>query len=404
MTEPVGNNFWVTMEVVAKRRRLILALVLAATIIAAIISFLLPPWFEAQALLMPPKEVGTTNDQTSKLSEFASMVSGLNLPVMVSPSDVYAKLLRSERVTDRIVEKFDLKKKYGTGTHFETYEALMSHARFTATPEGLLIVSVEDKDPQVAADMANAFGNELNAIGQEIVSDRATRSREIIQGRFEKVKAALDTARTQFSTFQNRYKTIDFDAQTQMALDMAASLRASLVKLEMDIAVNEQTLGKDNPELVEMQRQRDFVIKQLSQLESGGKDSSFFTLPISSIPTLKGQYQTLYSRVKVNELLYSMLMEQLEKAKLQEEAQSLSITFLDKARAPEIRTRPQRTLIVAGVFGLSLILAVLLAALLEYLERLRAGNPEDFRRASYVIDTFFGWIPGVRRRRSGATS
>ena len=400
MTPPETSNFWLTLEVIAKRRGLVIGLVVAITVAAVVVSLMLPKWYRAEALLLPPKEVSTTSDQMARLAEFASVVSDLNLPLMVSPSDVYARLLRSERVSDRIVERFRLNERYHTGTHLETYDALMSHAAFKSTPEGLLSVSVEDQDPKVAAEMANAFGEELNAIGQEIVTDKAIRSRQFIESRYIKVKSELDSARGLFASFQEQFKTIDFDAQTQMALDLAANLKVSLVKIDLDLAINEQALGKDNPELLEKQRQRDFILKQLRQLESGGGDSSFFTLPISSIPSLKGRYQALYSKVKVNELLYNMLLEQLEKAKLLDESQSLSVTFLDKARTPELRSRPQRTLIVGGSFLFAVILSVLLASLLEYLNRLQQDSPEEYRRASFVIDSFLGWIPGVRRRKS----
>jgi capsule polysaccharide export protein KpsE/RkpR len=164
--------------------------------------------------------------------------------------------------------------------------------------------------------------------------------------------------------------------------------------------MGEQSLGKDNPELIEKKQRREAIQHQLKRLEIGGTDTSYFSLPVASIPGLKGEYELLYGRVRVTESIYNMLLEQLERARIQEEEQSPSISVLDRARPPELRSRPQRTMMVGATFGLSLIAALLLAALLEYLDRMKSRRPEDYARAQFVTDAFLGWLPGVRRPRN----
>ncbi|MCM2272369.1 MAG: hypothetical protein NDJ18_07440, partial [candidate division Zixibacteria bacterium] len=67
------------------------------------------------------------------------------------------------------------------------------------------------------------------------------------------------------------------------------------------------------------------------------------------------------------------------------------------ARLPELRSRPKRTLIVGGTLLFSLLFSIMLAAIFEYLDRLRENQPLDYEKAMYVAGAFFGWIPGVRR-------
>lgn len=393
-----SSNFWVYLELLARRRAFILTFVVAVTIIATIIAFLLPKWYQASALLLPPKDVTSALDEMSKFSEVVSITGGLNLPVMVTPSDVYARILRSHAVCDRLIDKFDLKNRYHAASEVETYDELMKHAKFRVTEEGLLSINVEDKDPKVAADMANAFVDEIGNVNQEIITTRTRRNREFIENRLTQVKAELDSTRKALQQFQETNKTVDFDEQTKLAIDQATALKVSLAQIDLELKMNEQTLGKDNPELTELRRRRDIVDGQLSQLESGGRDSSFFSLPVAAIPGLKGQYELLYSRVHVSEQLYDMLLERLEQAKISEKQDTPVISVLDRAKVPELKSRPQRTLIVAASFGFSALLAIVLAAFFEYLDRLSRLRPEDYQRAAYVINAFFGWIPGVRRR------
>lgn len=395
-----SNNLWLFLELLARRRGLIFGIVLLAVIAAVVISFILPKWYQAEALLLPPKDVSSTIEGLSRLEEVVSVTGGLNLPVMVTPSDVYARILRSRTIADRVIEQFNLKSRYETTTQFETYLALHSHTNFAVTDEGLLSITVEDKDPQAAADMANAFVDEIGRVNQEIVTARARQNREFIQSRLEQVTIELDSARAALQRFQETYRAVDFDEQTRLAIEQASQLKIDLARVELDMQLAERQLGRNNPELMEKRQRRDIIQEQLNKLEIGGADSSFFSLPVASIPALRGQYEMLYSRVRVSESLFNILLEQLEQAKIQEGQQSPTISVLDRARVPEIKSRPQRALIVGGTFVFAFIFAILLAAILEYLARLRDHRPEDYRRAMFVVNAFFGWIPGVGRRGS----
>ncbi len=398
MTDTRDNNIWLFLELLARRRGMIIGLTLLATIVAAVVSLVLPKWYQSEALLLPPKDVSTTMESLSRLEEVVSVTGGLNLPVMVTPSDVYARILRSHTIADRVIEQFDLKQRYQTATRAETYLALMEHANFSVTEEGLLSIAVEDKDPVTAAAMANAFVDEINRVNQEIVTSRARKNREFIEGRLSQVRTELDSARASLELFQRTYRTVDFDEQTRLAIEQASNLKVSLAQVELDLQIAEQSLGKDHPDLIQRRQRRSILRQQLEHLEIGGSDSSYFSLPVASIPALRGKYEMLYSKVRVSETLFTTLLEQLEQAKIQESKESPTISVLDRASVPELRSRPKRTLIVGGTLLLSLLFSVFLAAIFEYLDRLQERRPEDHLRALYVANAFFGWLPGVKRR------
>jgi uncharacterized protein involved in exopolysaccharide biosynthesis len=246
--------------------------------------------------------------------------------------------------------------------------------------------------------MANAFVDEINRVNQEIVTSRARKNREFIEGRLFQVRTELDSARASLELFQRTYRTVDFDEQTRLAIEQASNLKVSLAQVELDLQIAEQSLGKDHPDLIQRRQRRSILRQQLEHLEIGGSDSSYFSLPVASIPALRGKYEMLYSKVRVSETLFTTLLEQLEQAKIQESKESPTISVLDHASVPELRSRPKRTLIVGGTFLLSLLFSVFLAAIFEYLDRLQERRPEDHLRALYVANAFFGWLPGVKRR------
>ncbi len=398
MTVSSSHNFWLFLEVLAKRKKFILTFVLVLTLLALIISLLLPKWYQASALLLPPKDLTPPLPGLAKLSEVVSLTKGLELPVMVTASDVYARILKSRTITERIIEAFDLQKRYNTKTFKKTYKELLSHTKFTVTEEGLLMISVEDKDPQVAADMANAFIDELDKMNRRIAVERIRQNREFIEERLAQVKEELDSARRDFERFQIENNAIDFEEQIRLAIEQAIQLKVSLAKIDLELKMKENILSKDNPEYLELQRRRKYIQAQLDRLEKENPDSSFFSLPISAIPSLRGQYEVLYSRVKVNESLYKILLEQLEHAKIQESEKTPTLSVLDWAKPPDLKSRPKRSIIVGGTFGFSLLFAILMAACLEYVARLKTASPEDYSRVMLFTQAFFGWLPGVKKK------
>ena len=398
MSDQSQNNLWLFLEVLAKRRGLIFGLVIAATLIAVVISLLLPKWYKADALILPPKNMNLPVGEMARISEAVSVTSGLDLPVLVTPSDVYVQILRSRSITSRIIAQYELQTRYETDNFDETYEALMANTNFRVTNEGMLSIEVEDKDPNTAADIANSFCTELDNVNQEIVNERIKQTFDFVKARLEQVKNEMDSSRMALERFQMQHKTVDFDEQTRLAVEQAINLKVNLSEIEFKLRLKEMNLGKENTELQELEQQRKIILNQLSELEKSNADSSFFSLPVADIPTLKGQYEILYSNVKVSEELYQVLLNQREQIKMKELEKMPTISVLDKASVPQLRSRPKRTYIVVATFALSLIFALFLAMLLEYLVRLEKTNPEDHRRAMAFIGAYLGWLPGIKKK------
>lgn len=181
MSDAAQSNIWLFFDVMARRRGLVIAIVLVVTLGAVLTSLLLPSWYSAEVLLLPPKELATSMPAgLSQIADIVSMTEGLTLPMMVTPSDVYARILRSRTLSDRIIDRFDLAGRYNTESTIDTYLALMSHTDFRVTDEGLLSISVEDRDPATAAEMANAYIDELNKLSAQMVVSRARQNRVFI--------------------------------------------------------------------------------------------------------------------------------------------------------------------------------------------------------------------------------
>ncbi len=393
------SNLWLFLEMIARRRGLIFTLVFVATVAAVVVSLVLPKWYTASALLLPPPDE-SVRAGLSDLTEVALYSGGVRAPGLVTPNDVYARVLGSRRLCDKIIERFDLVRRYDVSRNTAVYDILRERTRVRVTDEGLLSLSVEERDPNLAAEMATAYVEELIELNRELLSSTAREKREFIEARLGEVRTQLDTARGALERFQLENRAVDLDEQARLAINQAIGLKVSRAGLELDISMQERTLGEEHPDLLEKQERLRLIDEQLGRLEWGGADdSSFFSVPLSAVPGLRGRYESLYARVKVGESLYETLLELHEQARIQEQEDSPTIAVLDWPAVPDIRSRPRRSIIVLATFVLSAIFAMLLAAWLEFVLRMRENQADDYRRLVYFTDAFFGWLPGVKRTR-----
>ena len=395
MSTEQGTNVWLFLDMLARRRALIISVVVLITLASVAVALFMPSWYRAEATLMPPKDNPTGLAGATQVSDLLSFTEGLTLPVMVTPSDLYARVLKSRSLAEKIIARFDLHQRYNTPGETATYLTLMSHAEFRVTDEGLLLLAVEDRDPVVAAAITNAFIEELNQLNRDIVAHRADQNDDYVSDRFDQVKAELQSARQALEEFQTRHKAVNFSEQMRLAVEQAIQLKVSLAQLDLDIQMSEQVLSAENPQLKQNKRRRELIREQLHQLEEGGTDSSYFSVPVSAIPELQGRYEDLYSRVQVNERLYTILLEQKEHSRIARLGNVPTVSVLDSARVPEFRDRPKRTRIVVASFAFGLILAILLAAVIDFLARLKRVSPDDHARFSRFIRAFFGFLPGL---------
>jgi hypothetical protein len=112
--------------------------------------------------------------------------------------------------------------------------------------------------------------------------------------------------------------------------------------------------------MAELRSQLRKLVGPESEAESIG--STDFSAPYPSMHTLPGlgsRYADLYREAKIQEAVYAFVTQQYEMAKIQEAKELPIVRVMDAGVAPEKRSSPIRSLIVAG----SVLGAILLACL-----------------------------------------
>ena len=338
-------------------RKFILLSGLAGAVLLAIISFILPSWYTVSTTIFPP-------EQTS-LMPYAALMQQLSAAPMlgqiggVAPGTIYIEMLKSRTVCEQIISEFDLMKRYKAHRIEEAIDALHSHLGFTLQDNGLLFMTLEDRDPQRAADMANRMVELLDQTSRKLKETSAARTAEFVHKQLVERDQMLAQAEDSLKVFQQQHNTIDIDDQLKSALDIVTTLSSRAIALETELQIMTHYTSTNSEEYQRKLTEYNEVVAQLGKLKADSKGSKHDAVR-SYIPTLQDvpevalQYMRLKREVEVQNTVFEMLTSEYEKARIEEARDTPVVQVLDKAEKPNLRSRPKRKIftLIGAALGL----------------------------------------------------
>lgn len=353
------------------QRRLLVRVTLSGLLAATLLAFLLPKEYVSTTQLMPPDtRVGSSPALLAGLSGPASGLAGKagDLLGMKSTGALFVGILRSRTVADRLIERFDLKKVYGVRLLKYARTRLEDNTSISEDRKsGIITLTVKDRDPRRASEMAQAYVGELNQLVAELTTSAAHRERVFLEERLKDVKRDLVSAAKEFSEFSSKNTVIDIKEQGRAMVDAAATLQGQLIAAQSELKGLEQIYTDNNvrvralrARITELQHQLEKLGGKPMAAGGAGADPAADAIypSIRKLPLLGVTYADLYRRTKIQETVYELFTQQYELAKVEEAKGIPSVKVLDVADVPEKRSFPPRLLVIFLGSLLSLCLGV----------------------------------------------
>jgi uncharacterized protein involved in exopolysaccharide biosynthesis len=286
-------------------------------------------------------------------------------------------------MAQELVDRFNLKEYYRVKYSEDAVKALENVTDIKISKEGAVSVTVEDKDPKLAADIANAYVTNLDRLFAKLGTTDASRQRAFVADRLDKTERALRQAEEALRRFQENNKAIVMQEQSRTAIEEAAKVKGQIVVEEARLEYLRTFATENNPQVVQQRRQIEEMKRQLAQMQYGagmdlppetrnpGEPRREFQVPWTRVPALGMELVRLMREVKVQETVYGLLTAQFEQAKINEAKDTPTVQVLDRAVPAERKSKPKTVLNTAIAGLLSLFVAIFLAFFLEYVERIR---------------------------------
>jgi tyrosine-protein kinase Etk/Wzc len=355
--------------VLAKRKKLVLGLPLVAAVIAAGASLLMSNIFTARAIIMPPQQ--QQSNAAAMLGQLGALagVPSANLGIK-NPIELYVGILNSRTIADSLIERFKLRQLYKTDTLVETEKALSRVSAINAGKNGLIVIEVDDEDPQRAANLANAYVDELDKLTQTMALTEAGQRRLFFEKQLERAKENLAGAEIALKETQEKTGLVQPNQQGLAAISAVAMLRAQIAATEVALTGMRAYATDQNPEYRRVQQQLAGLRVELSKLGRGNpSDTADMLVPAERMPELGLEYVRRFREVKYQETILELLAKQFEAAKIDEAKEAAIVQVVDRAIPPDRKSKPKRALIVILTAIAAGFAAILWAFLKEARER-----------------------------------
>ena len=363
--------------VLAKHKKLVLGVPFVVAIVTALITLLLPNIYTATARILPPQQ--NQSSAVALLAQLGGVAStvGANSLGIKNPSDLYVGMLKSRTVADALVEQFKLRELYNKDTLVDTRTKLAGLSDIYAWRNGIVAIAVDDKDPNRAAAIANAYVEQLDKLTQSLALTDAAQRRLYFGRQLKSTKEDLANAEVELRKTQEATGLIQPDEQGKAIITAIATLQAGVIQKEAEIAGMGSFATPQNPNYVQAREQLASLKTQLADMQKKHNlnlDGNVM-VPTGNIPQAGLDYVRKLREVKYQQELFELLAKQYELAKLDEAKDAAIIQVVDRATAPDKKSGPERTrvTIVAGIAAL--ILAVVWAFMREAKE-LATRDPE----------------------------
>ena len=359
----------------SRRRRLILGITAASAAVALVVSLLLPVYYKAETRILPPQEKGSNlaaqlMGQAGGLIALAGGAAGVK-----SQGELFVAMTKSRTVLDRMVDRFNLMKLYEGKYREDARKKLVESLKVQEDRKsGIISLTVEDRDPKRAAEMANAFVEELKSVAGGLAISEAGQRRMFFEEQIRQTKDSLARAEEEVKGFQQRTGAFQVDAQAKAIIEGIANLRARIAVKEVEAKVLRSFATAQNPDLQRTEEEVRALRIELEKVESG-KGRGFDPLMSSErVPAIGMEYLRKLRQLKYNETLYELLVKQFELAKLDEARDAVVLQVIDRAVPPERKSGPHRAQIVLLATVTMLFLSLFIVLFLEHPWR-KSGKP-----------------------------
>ncbi|SFE68720.1 Wzz/FepE/Etk N-terminal domain-containing protein [Paracidovorax wautersii] len=374
-----GISFLDLLILVAENLRLLILTPIAAGLLTLTITYLIQPTYTAEARFLPPQQqqgmAANMLQSLGAIGGLAGAASGLK-----NPADLYIAFLKSTTVEDALIDRFKLLNRYDQKYRQDARKVLENYSRISGGKDGLITIAVEDKDPQVAASIANTYIEELGHLLNRLAVTEAQQRRAFFEKQMAETENRLTSAQQALAASGVSLSALN--TNPIIALEGPARLRAQITALEIRLASTKSYLTNNTPEVRQIQIELEALRSELTKSEK-------------EQPTTvdSNSYIAKFREFKYQETLFELFSKQFEIAKIDESKEGAIIQIVDSATPPERKSKPRRGIIaIATSVATGLILLTLILAHHTLKQTIASGDRLAIRKISKLKSTIRGII------------
>ncbi len=254
---------------IIKNGRPLIIISLAAMLCSLVISFLLPVEYKSSVILYPASPVSISQNLLSEsFSDKELLKFGEQEQV-----EQMMQILQSSTIRDRIIVKYDLFKHYEVDRNTKypntsLYRKYQKNIKVVRTEYMSVRVDVYDRDPKLAAAIANDIAALYDSTICQMQYERAYKAFLLVENEYHSLKRKITQIQDSLQSLHKK-GIFEFESQSEVFNDqLAVALAQGNMRGVADIEKRLEVLAEYGSQYTKLRDQLQEEVKKLSKLES----------------------------------------------------------------------------------------------------------------------------------------
>ena len=268
----------------------------------------LPDVYKPQAVMLVNTEDTSGISSMLGSSGLSSLAGMAGISVGSNYGELSVYIAQSYSVLDALIGKFGLVDRYKIKKSPKTdaRKALLKH--YTAQYDdktGLLTISFEDRDPQLACDLVNYAVSLVDQRFTMIGGNRNLTKKEQLEQKLADVQAEMSRLEGAIQDFQKKHGMLTVDIAASEQVQTLAQVRSELIMKDMEIQTYGDMAKVQDPAFMRLKAERENLSNLLDQLEKGSDQNSKLLPSQRELPALAIEFGHLQRDLEVQEKVLS---------------------------------------------------------------------------------------------------
>jgi len=351
--------------ILAKHKQMIFSVIISVFVFSVLFSLMLKNVYTAKTMIVVSEDdkgvMGALLGSVGGAAGGAAALAGLGGPTR---TDLYVTMLKTDAIKDPIIDRFKLMQEFKAKNRTQAYKRLAGGTKIDAGKrDSVITISVNNKNPKLAASIANAYVEELGKMVAGIAMNKSARNRQFLEERLSTTKSDLIKAEDALKTYQSKNKILDVSEQAKMSINGVAQLHARLAVQELQLASLKNEFTDSSHEVKTAAAAVATIKSQIAKME--GSSGGGAVPSVGNVPELGQEYFRLLREFKIQETLFELLTKQFEMAKFSEAKDVSPVQIIQVAKIPEIKSKPLRSKIVIMNTTVAFFISIICAFIKE---------------------------------------
>ena len=355
------------IRILYKRLRVIIIVTMVAFIGSIVFSLLLDNYYRSTTLfyaassdlLTPEKLFGGSNREL----EYYGSRDDIDRILTIS---------RSNEVTEYLINQFDLYEHYEVDStkpkaHYKLKNHLFDLYEINITKYDAIELSVEDKDPELAAEMANAARQYIDKVATGMIRNSLSDLISTFEHSIEKKEVELTQVADSLRHYRELYGIHDPESQAETYSSLAMSAESQLIKDRKKMEVLKESPGIPRDSIAFLRARIQGLEAQLSGLTDDDSESKYsikrFNKGKAIVEKLQNQFTVISSQLAWDN-------NRLRQIEATNASQGKAIILVEKAEVPEVKSRPKRSILVIAATVIGFVFACMGVLIFESYKRI----------------------------------